>query len=153
MQIKSKNVKSHSNRFFKLDIVTDFVQHHGRACVRGSFKDKPYFKHVQAPCPYLQWRAKLIRVQLATERTSETIPPMNFLAHPDWPIGRKDWVVSLTILRPNPSTRKLIIYIIALFESYNDPRAFKVGTDFIGTIPNLNVKKYFRYPPYLGGLP
>ncbi len=37
---------------------------------------------------------------------------------------------------PPPSTRKLIIYIIALFESYNDPRTSKFGTDFIGTILN-----------------
>ncbi len=34
------------------------------------------------------------------------------------------------------STRKLIIYIIALFESYNDPRTSKLGTDFIDTILN-----------------
>ena len=51
------------------------------------------------------------------------------------------------------STRKLIIYINALFESYNDPRTSKLGTDFIGTILNWNVKKYFGYLPYLGGLP
>ncbi len=32
-----------------------------------------------------------------------------------------------------PSTRKLIIYIIELFECHNDPRTSKRGTDFIDT--------------------
>ena len=42
----------------------------------------------------------------------------------------------LSILMVSPSTRKLIIYIIALFESYNDPRTSTLGTDFIDTILN-----------------
>ncbi len=42
----------------------------------------------------------------------------------------------LMMLLANTFTRKLIIYIIALFESYNDPRISKLGTDFIGTILN-----------------
>ncbi len=34
------------------------------------------------------------------------------------------------------STRKLIIYIIALFEIYNDPRTSILGTDFIDSFLN-----------------
>ena len=33
-------------------------------------------------------------------------------------------------------SRKLIIYVIALFESYNDPRTSTLGTHFIDTILN-----------------